>query len=158
MLDPMVRLVYQPVVNLLGLRPSRWAAVMADGFLITALAFTVYRFTESGTEFLALRTMHVLGAVIIHWWMRWCASNGTAARNGPMGLMHVYMRTIILGLAIQDALLLHAVAAAPELYMPGSIARSALQTAEDVFGASALYLSVCETPATQRRTALNTFA
>ena len=150
--DPIVRFVYQPIVDLLGLRPSRASAVIADGFLMSAIALTLYRFAFPGDLLIGWRAMHMVGAIILHWWMRWCAANGQASMTGPLGIIHTVMRAGLLGLAILDAMKIQQVSVQPDLYLDGALMRSVLQFVEDLLGASALYLSACVMPPPRRRT------
>jgi hypothetical protein len=149
--DPVLRFVYQPIVDLLDLKPSRASAIAADGFLVCALAMTVCRFVPPYQQHVAFTMMHVVGAIVIHWWMRWCAANGRASLAGILGGMHAIMRTLLLALVVFDVLAIHYVAADPSTYMPGALLRTVIQAAEDLLGASALYLSACGTPPPRRR-------
>lgn len=149
--DPIIRYVYQPIVDLLGLRPSRASAVIADGFLMSAIALTLYRFASPGDLLIGWCAMHMVGAIILHWWMRWCAANGQASMAGPLGILHTVMRAGLLGLAVLDAVKVHQVSVQPDLYMDGALMRTVLQLAEDLLGASALYLSACGVPPQRRR-------
>jgi len=149
--DPILRFVYQPIVDLLELRPSRSSAIAADGFLVCALALTVCRFVPPYQQNIAWTIMHAVGAIIIHWWMRWCAANGQAALAGPLGTMHAIMRIVLLSLVAVDVFAIHDVAADVSTFMPGALLRTVIQGAEDLLGASALYLSACGMPPPRRR-------
>jgi hypothetical protein len=148
--DPILRHVFQPVVDVLRLRPSRAAAITADGFLITALALTIYRFASPGEVLLGWRVMHVAGAVMLHWWMRWCAANGRISMAGPLGTLHAVMRMGLIALTVLDIVTINRIVAQPDLYMPGSLMRAVLQCAEDMLGGAALYLSACTDPPPSR--------
>lgn len=141
--DPVLRFVYQPIVDLLELRPSRASAAIADGFFMSAIALTLYRFASPGDLLIGWRAMHMVGAIILHWWMRWCAANGRASTMGPLGILHTVMRAGLLGLAVFDAVKIHQISIRPDLYMDGALMHSVLQLAEDLLSASALYLSIC---------------
>lgn len=149
--DPILRHVYQPIVDLLRLRPSRAAAIAADGFLVTALALTIYRFASPGEVLLGWRVMHVAGAVMLHWWMRWCAANGRISMMGPLGGLHAALRMGLLALTVFDVVTINQIVSHPDLYMPGALMRAVLQGVEDMLGSAALYLSACDRPPPQRR-------
>lgn len=149
--DPILRRFYQPAVDALGLVPAKAAAVAADAFLASAIAMTLYRILSPGDVAFGWRVMHMAGAVVVHCWMRWCAANGGISLHGPLGLMHAAMRTGLLGLAVVDAVSLRHALSHPSVHSDGASMRALIQLAEDVLGASALYLSACSTPPPRNR-------
>jgi hypothetical protein len=155
MRDPIHAHVFQPMVEMTQCDPRRAAILCADAFLLVVLTLSAVRIatlnptTHSGLY--GFQTMHVVGGVIVHGWMRFSAVNGAVARTGPMGTLHAGMRAVFAMCLLIDVGELHLLLTTDLVVSPTSLGRSLLQFAEDVLATAALYLSLCDRPKPRRR-------
>jgi len=155
MRDPVHAYVFQPLVELTQCDPRRAAVSCADAFLLTVLTLSALRVatldpaTHPGLH--GSQTMHVVGGVIVHAWMRFCAANGAVARTGPMGALHAGMRAVFAICLVLDVRELHVLTTSDLLVTSTGLCRSLLQFAEDALAATSLYLSMCHRPKPRRR-------
>lgn len=150
MRDPVQTYVAQPLVDVLQIDPKGSAVVMADAFLMAVLTLSAVRIvtldpaTNPGLHL--WQTLHVVGGVIVHAWMRFCAVNGAVARTGAMGTLHVGMRAVFATCMVIDARDLHLLVTTAAGLTAAGLARPLLQLTENVLAAASLYLSLCDTP------------
>jgi len=155
MRDPLHAYVFQPLVDLTRCDPRRTAVSCADAFLLIALTLSATRVatldaaTHAGLY--GMQTMHVVGSVIVHAWMRFCAANGAVARMGPMGVLHAGMRAVLAACVLLDVRELHVLLTTDLPVTATSLGRSLLQFAEDVLATVSLYLPLCDRPKPRRR-------
>lgn len=151
--DPVLNHLVQPLVDRSGADPAPWALRIAEGFALTAIFLSFSRILTYGNVMLFSQFMHIIGALILCWWMRWTARHGAITRMGPLGVLHVAMRWMLLACALMDLPTLIDVIRVPNNYMPGAPLRIILQVGTNLLGATSLFLSACTKPPPRRRTA-----
>lgn len=155
MRDPIHAHVFQPMVEMTQCDPRRAAVSCADAFLLTVLTLSAMRVatldptTHPGLY--GFQTMHVVGGIIVHGWMRFCAINGAVARAGPTGILHAGMRAVLALCLVLDVRELHVLLTTDLVVTATSLCRSLLQFAEDLLAVASLYLSLCDMPKPRRR-------
>lgn len=150
MQDPIHALICQPAVDVLGIDPKGVARTTADVFLLVAI-------TLSGLKVASLdpvanpgvhvhQAMHVTGAMIVYAWMRFVIANGAAGRAGSLGMLHAGMRIMFLSCAAADMVDMYLLLSSKAAVAMMAMARSSLQTIEDMMAGITLYLSICDGP------------
>jgi hypothetical protein len=151
--DPVLHHVAQPIVDRTGIDPVRWSLHAADGFIVSAVGLSLFRVATYGNVMFVTQAFHVIGALMLAWWMRWTARNGAITRVGPLGGMHVAMRWMLLLCLVIDVPSLVRVLGHAGQYRVGAPLRVILQAAVDGLGAGSLFLSACTRPPPRRRAA-----
>jgi len=155
MRDPIQTLICQPVVDRLGIEPRGVARTTADVFVLAAITLSALRvatldaITNPGLH--VNQTMHVVGAAIVHAWMRFVIANGAAGRAGPLGTLHAGMRIMFLSLVAMDMVDLCLLPSWDAPVTPMGLTRSSLQLVEDLSAGITLYLSIADEPPPPRR-------
>lgn len=151
MRDPFLRHVVQPLVDAIGFDPRPAALQAATGFVAAAVTVSALRVIAYGSEVHFSQTLHLVGALMMFWWMRWAIRNGGVARIGGPGAMHVILRWMLLVCTALDVAMLARILGEAHTFLPGAITRTLMATLEDGLGAAALFLSACDMPPPRRR-------
>jgi hypothetical protein len=141
----------QPLVDAIGFDPRPAALQAATGFVASALTVSILRVVAYGSDLHFSQALHLVGALMMFWWMRWAIRNGAVARIGAPGAMHVILRWMLLGCTVLDVAMLVRITGEAHAFLPGAVTRALMATTEDGLGAAALFLSACDMPPPRRR-------
>lgn len=154
--DPVLRHVFQPLVDRTGLDPRVAAVVAADVFVALAVTLAAVRVATIEPairpDLHVWQTEHVVGAAIVYGWMRFCVAAQGMAHVGPMGVLHVVFRWSMLACLVLDVHEVVVLTTTDLAVPPNAILRSSLQLAETTAAVCSLYLSLCRRPPPRRRT------
>lgn len=151
MRDPFLQHVVQPVVDATSLDPKAASLQAATGFLVSALIVSFLRVLAYGPDAHFGQALHVIGAIMLFPWMRWCVANSAVARIGAPGAMHAVLRWMLLLCTALDVVELVRVLEESQAFLPGAVTRASMAAIEDGLGAAALFLSACDAPPPMRR-------
>jgi hypothetical protein len=154
--DPVLRHVFQPIVDRTCLDPRVAAIVAADVFVALAVTLAALRVATidpaTRPDLHVWQAQHVVGAAIVYGWMRFCVAAQGMAHVGPMGLLHVVFRWTMLACLALDVHEVAVLTTTDPSVAPMMLLRSSLQLAETAAAVCALYLSLCRRPPPRRRT------
>lgn len=154
--DPVLRHVFQPLVDRTGLDPRATATTAADVFVALAVTLAAMRVATidraARPDLHVWQAQHVVGAAIVYGWMRFCVAAQDMAHAGPLGLLHAGFRWIMLACLVIDLHEMCVLVTTDLPVAPIGMLRSSLQLAETIAAVVSLYLSLCRRPPPRRRT------
>lgn len=152
--DPVLRHVFQPIVDRTRLDPRKAAVAAADVFLALAVTLAAVRVATIDRtmrpDLHVWQLQHVVGATMVYGWMRFCIAIRPFGHLGAMGVLHAAFRVVMLGCLVLD-LREVSILITTDLPVPtASLMRSAMQLAETTAAVLTLYLQMCRTPPPRR--------
>ena len=151
--DPIRTMVFQPLVDRVGISPKAAARTMADVFMATAVTLTSVRSVTVDWEtpgLAATLAMAIVGAAILWGLMRFCAAVGPAFVTGPFAAVHLLMRMVLVYSVAADVVQTWTLVSNEAPVVPISLMRALMQLAQNVSGAASLYLALCTDPPPRR--------
>lgn len=152
MSDPLLRFIFQPVVDTLRLDPRAEGRRNSDLFVLFAITLAAMRIVTGQPnpvpwENTLQVVMLVIGVGILWPFIRFFASNGPVAVNGEFGAIHFGMRMMFLGITVIDIVTIcMMLAAEPGEYKGIAVMRQTMQMLEEGTALTALYLAMCMPP------------
>jgi hypothetical protein len=149
--DPLLKHVFQPAVNRLGVDPKAASASVARGFLVTSIALSLLIAWKDGPASYLEQLLHLVGGFILYGWMVVLARNGAVARTGQLGFLQALTRILFAFCVVMDVATLAKVAMVPEAFDGSDLLTYLVQALQDSLGLAAIYLSACDDPPPRRR-------